>query len=78
MSERDLAKHVAMAQAQSIVDDFGGVSLGGNTIAEKYTEKWSAGGYDVTEAAEAIRHWVVSAGYDTDGKFKVIMSNFRL
>ena len=78
MSERDLALHVAKAQAQSIVDESDGVSLGGLTIADRYSEKWSRAGYNVEEAAEAIRHWVVSAGYDTDGEFKVIMSNFRI
>ena len=78
MTERDLALHVAKAQAPAIVDDFNGMTLGGSTIAEKYNEKWSAAGYDVTEAAEAIRHWVVSAGYGNDGKFQVIMSNFRM
>ena len=78
MSERDLALYIAKAQAQSIVDEFDGISLGGLTIADKYFEKWSAAGYDVTEAADAIRHWVVSAGYDADGMFKIIMSNFRI
>ena len=78
MTERDLALCVAKAQAPAFVDEFDGVTLGGSTIAEKYNKKWSKAGYDVTEAAEAIRHWVVSAGYDNDGKFQVIMSNFRM
>ncbi len=79
MTERDLAMNICNVHARTIVDDNGGVTLGGNTLAEKYAEVYNkAGGYNPQEIesnTQALRHWVESAGYNADGKFEVKISN---
>ena len=61
----------------TLVDEARGATLGGRTLAEKFQEKWG-GSYDVSECVEALRNWVVAAGYNDDGVFEVEYSNYRL
>ena len=75
MSEKELAANVARLHAKGIVDNLGGATLGGSTIADRYQALWSAAGYDVSASADALRHWVECAGYDDNGEFEVKISD---
>lgn len=78
MTERDLAEKISNAYAQKIVDDvFGGVTVGGGQLAEGYFNRYLTDDFDeVYRNQMALRHWVSVAGYNVDGTFEVIMSNY--
>ena len=76
MKERELADNICRCHAQTIVDMAGGITLGGVAIAERYAAMWH--NFDTRDCEVALRHWVVSAGYDDEGKFKYIISNHIL
>ena len=73
MSERELAENICRCHARTIVDIAGGVTLGGEGLAEIYAEMWH--GFDTNKCVMALHHWVDSAGYDENGEFKYIISN---
>lgn len=78
MTERQLAENICKVAARNLVDDNGGVSMGGISLAEAYAQRhYKAGGYDpkdVDECAAALRHWVEAAGYDENGNFQYIIT----
>jgi hypothetical protein len=76
MAERELAENVCRCHAMTLVDKAGGVTLGGATLAEMFNEMWG-GNFDCQDCVDALRHWVVSAGYDADGVFTVVYSDYR-
>lgn len=82
MTERELAQNISNTHAQMIIDDNGGLTMDGSTLGKKYAERLhKAGGFDikdVTTYEEALRHWVLAAGYGKGGRFTVIMSNHIL
>lgn len=79
MTERDLAQNICRVMAQSIVDDNGGISMGGISLGEAYAQRrYKSGDTDVMDIAEcqqALCHWVEAVGYNSDGKFEIIISN---
>jgi len=78
MTEREIAENICRAMARNLVDENGGFSMGGTTLAEKYSERQFKAGYDIqmiAKHANALRHWVVAAGYDLDNSFRVVLSN---
>ncbi len=79
MTERQLVENICRVHARSIVDDLGGITVGGITLGEEYAKKLhKAGGMDAREVGEiemALRHWVDAAGYDKDGKFVYVMAS---
>jgi hypothetical protein len=81
MTERDLAYNICRCMASDIVDANGGVSMGGGSFSEAYANRrYKAGDKnvaDIAECAGALRHWVSSVGYDEDGKFEIIMSDYK-
>lgn len=82
MTERELANNICACHAKTLVDEAGGITLGGYGLSEQYANKlYRAGGFDpqmVYECATALKHWVSSAGYDREGNFKYIISNHIL
>lgn len=72
-SERLMAENICMCHAQTIVDNAGGITLGGVALAERYAAMWH--NMNTYSCEVALRHWVESAGYDKEGKFKYIISN---
>lgn len=66
------------ATAKSIVDECGGITLSGETLADKYAERcYKNGGIEIMAVcfrAAAIAHWVACAGYNIKGKFVIIMN----
>lgn len=78
MTERQLADNICRVHAKMLVDDNGGITVGGDGLAELYMNAFGVmtGSLQVYAYADAIRHWVESAGYDDDGKFKYIISNY--
>lgn len=81
MMEKELAYHIANSGiVQKIVDDMGGVTLGGVTISERYLEMMYKSCpnqvIEISKNANALRHWVLYAGYNpTLGVFEVCISN---
>lgn len=76
MTERELAENICRCHARTIVDEAGGITLGGADLAERYAAMWH--GFDTADFEQALRHWVEAAGYDREGKFKYIISNHIL
>lgn len=74
MSESKLAENICLCHAKTIVDQAGGITLGGQSLARGYADMWAIG-YDTHECEQALIHWVVSAGYDENGDFKFTLSN---
>lgn len=74
MEERELANNICRCHAKTIVDSAGGVTLGGNALAERYAAMWR-GNYNTYECEQALRHWVSAAGYNEHGVFEYILSN---
>ena len=78
MSEKELAQTLMNATAKSIVDECGGITLSGATIADKYAERcYENGGAEIMAVcfrAAAITHWVACAGYNRKGEFQIIMN----
>ena len=81
MMERDLALEIATnGVAKRIVDEMGGVTIGGFTLAEKYMEYMYRSCpnrlIEIENNAMALRHWVASVGYNSiDGDFVVTMNS---
>lgn len=78
MSEKELAKYLMNATARSIVDECGGITLSGATLADKYAERcYENGGVEIMAVcfrASAIIHWVACAGYNRKGEFQIVMN----
>ena len=79
MNEKELANKIANRVAKSIVDECGGITLGGSTLADKYAERCykECNGEDImaiTFKSMAISHWVACAGYNRKGEFQIIMN----
>lgn len=78
ISEKQLANNIANAVAKSIVDECGGITLSGATLADKYSERcYECGGEEIMAIcfrAMAITHWVACAGYNRKGEFQIIMN----
>ena len=81
-NERDVADYVCGNHVQAIIDANNGITMGGLTIAEKLVDAWQniylPQSMSVIIAADAVRHWVSSAGYNDKGKFVYTLSNHRL
>lgn len=75
-NERELAENICRCHARTIVDEAGGITLGGVGMAEGFAAMWH--NVNTTECELALRHWVESAGYDSEGNFKYIISNHIL
>lgn len=73
MTERELARNICECHARTIVDHAGGVTLGGNALAEGYAAMWH-GSVNTYECEQALRHWVVAAGYAKSGNFLYVLS----
>ena len=73
MTERQLAENICRVHAQMIVDDAGGITLGGANLADRHFAMWKD-----FECSQALRHWVASAGYDENGEFEYYISNHIL
>lgn len=76
MTERELAENICRCHARTIVDEAGGITLGGAALADRYAAMWH--GFKTTDCEQALRHWVEAAGYDKEGNFKYIISNHIL
>lgn len=79
--ERRIAVHVCCKYVEDIIRDAGGATLGGNTLADKLTERFKAEEFDgpsLWVAADAVRHWVVCAGFTEDDEFIYELSGHRL
>ena len=80
MTERDLAEKVCNECAKAIVDEQGGISMGGISLAEAYAKReYRKGSYDVMQiglVSQALRHWVSAVGYADNGEFQIVMSNY--
>ena len=80
MTEKELAYNISRIHAQSIVDSNGRGTMNGMTLGKKYAEwLYKAGGYNamaIADAEMALCHWVSSVGYDQNGKFQIIISEF--
>ena len=80
MTEKELAYNICRVMAQSIVDENGGITMGGISFGEAYAQRRHKAGdsdvMDISECQMALRHWVNAVGYGKDGKFQVIMSNY--
>ena len=68
--EIKLAESICRCHAQTLVDENGGITIGGATLAELHFKKWQDG-----TSAQALRHWVESAGYNERGNFEFVLSN---
>lgn len=78
MEERQLAENIMKLTGSNLVDN-GEPLLPGSTIADRYLERLSKAGYDISRffyCADAIRHHVICAGY-TNGKFEFRISEYR-
>lgn len=79
MEERQLAENIMKLTGSNLVDN-GEPLLPGSMIADRYLERLSKAGYDISRffyCADAIRHHVICAGY-TNGKFEFRISEYRL
>lgn len=79
MEERQLAKNIMNVLGNCLVN-ITDITLGGGEIADRYLEKLAKAKYDIAEyndCIEAIRHYVISAGYQ-NGKFVFMLSNYRM
>lgn len=78
MEEKQLAENI-MKQAGSGLMGKSEPLLPGSMIADRYLERLSKAGYDISrffDCADAIRHYVICAGY-VDGKFEFRISEYR-
>ena len=79
MTERDLAEWLMADRGQIYVDKAGGGTMGAFQLADLHQEHCFKMGKSVLATdveCQAIRHWVSSAGYDSDGKFIYVLSDF--
>lgn len=78
LTERELAEWLMSDRGQTYVDSMNGETLGGITLSELHMQHCFKMGKSVLATdveCQAIRHWVLSAGYGKDGKFIYILSN---
>lgn len=73
MTERELAENICRCHARTLVDEAGGITLGGIALADRYAAMWH--GFNTADCEQALRHWVEAAGYDREGNFKYIISD---
>ena len=73
MTERELAENICRCHAKTIVDEAGGITLGGIAFADRYAAMWH--GFNTEDCEQALRHLVEAAGYDREGNFKYIISD---
>lgn len=80
MNERDLAEKVCNECAQAIVDEQGGISMGGISLGQEYAQreyrKDNCDPVKIWKVEQALRHWVWAVGYADNGEFQIIMSNY--
>lgn len=64
---------------REIVDEMGGITLGGVTIGDKYFEKMICkrpqSFHAIVKESNSLRHWLQAAGYDEKGTFKIVIAN---
>ena len=78
MTEKDLAEWLMADRGQVYVDKFNGDTIGAYQLADLHQEHCFEMGKSVLATdveCQAIRHWVLSAGYGKDGKFIYVISN---
>lgn len=78
MEEKQLAENIMKQLGNSLVGDKEPL-LPGNVVADRYLERLSKAGYDISrffDCVEAIRHYLICAGY-VDGKFEFRISEYR-
>ena len=80
--EKRLAVSICNMYAKQIVDENGGVTMGGITLGEKYAERRYKKGdndiLDISKCQMALRHWVCSVGYEKEDVFHIIISHHIL
>lgn len=79
MEEKTLAENIMKQVGSSLVNEEESL-LPGSTIADRYLERLSKAGYDISrffDCVDAIRHHVICAGY-VDGNFEFRISEYRL
>lgn len=81
MTEKELAAHIANSGiAKRIVDEMGGITIGGATLCDEYMKAMykSCPNYltEIERNAMALRHWIAAAGYNKAGDFEVIVSTY--
>lgn len=78
LTERELAEWLMSDRGQTYIDSMNGETLGGITLSELHMQHCFKMGKSVLATdveCQAIRHWVSSAGYDSDGKFIYMLSD---
>lgn len=80
MIEKRLAENISRVHAKDLVDTYyGGVTIGGSQLSEAYLKRFSKVDFaDAWECGMALRHWIESAGYDSNGKFQIVVSDHIL
>lgn len=79
MEEKTLAENIMKQTGSSLVDKDESL-LPGSMIADRYLERLSKAGYDIShffDCADAIRHYVICAGY-VNGDFEFRISEYRV
>ena len=79
MEEKQLAENIMKQVGSSLVNEKESL-LPGSTIADRYLERLSKAGYDISrffDCADAIRHYVICAG-NVDGNFDFRISEYRV
>lgn len=72
-NEKQLAENICRCHAQTIVDHAGGITLGGYGLAEGFAKMWH--NMNTYECEQALRHWVIAAGYRSDGTFGCVFAD---
>ena len=77
MEEREYARSLCERFGRRIVDEEGGVTMGGIIFSERYAKLMYRLGKDeeVTKGQMALRHWVKAVGYDPFDDFVILMSD---
>ena len=77
ITERELAHALCASKAQILIDEAGQLTVSGMTLGDLYFMKYCNGAdlMRISAHADALRHWVVSAGYNNDNEFEYILSN---
>ena len=78
ITERDYAKSICEVVAKEIVDENGGITMGGIELSERYAERLYKVGTSVEEVyrkQQALRHWVDCVGYNSDEEFVIVLSD---
>lgn len=80
-SERAVAEWVCNNYVKAIIDEHYGLTMGGLTLAERLMEKWHVQppvSVSASVAADAVRHWVIAAGYDSNEEYTYRLSKHRI